>query len=86
MKCQILYSGENKKNIINLVSTELSQRIIKANITVYVFTVINSFQTFVTFGSLQFPNKCLACWVKFSADDILKYFSQKTSLKYQSLF
>ena len=29
IKCQILFSGENKKNIINLLSTELAQRAVK---------------------------------------------------------
>ena len=30
MKCQILFSGEkNKKNIINLTSAELSQKVVK---------------------------------------------------------
>ena len=30
MKCQILFSGENKKNIINLSSAELAKRVVKA--------------------------------------------------------
>ena len=30
MKCQILFSGKNKKNIINLSSVELAQRVVKA--------------------------------------------------------
>ena len=29
MKCQILFSGKNKKNIINLSSAENAQRVIK---------------------------------------------------------
>ena len=29
MKCQILFSGKNKKNIINLPSAELDQRVVK---------------------------------------------------------
>ena len=29
MKCQILFSGENKKNITNLPTAELAQRVIK---------------------------------------------------------
>ena len=29
MKCQILFSGENKKNITNLSSAELAQRGVK---------------------------------------------------------
>ena len=31
MKCQILFSGKNKKNITNLSSTELAQRVVKVN-------------------------------------------------------
>ena len=29
MKCQIPFSGKNKKNIINLLSAELAQRVLK---------------------------------------------------------
>ena len=29
MKCQILFSGKNKKNIINLLSAENAQRVVK---------------------------------------------------------
>ena len=29
MKCQILFSGKNKKNIINLSSVENAQRVVK---------------------------------------------------------
>ena len=32
MKCQILFSGKNKKNIINLPSAENAQRVVKVNI------------------------------------------------------
>ena len=32
MKCQILSSGKNKKNAINLSSAELAWRVIKINI------------------------------------------------------
>ena len=31
MKCQILCSGKNKKNIINMLSAEVARRMIKAN-------------------------------------------------------
>ena len=31
MKCQILFSGKNKKNIINLSSAENAQRAVKVN-------------------------------------------------------
>ena len=29
MKCQLLFSGKNKKNIINLSSAENAQRVVK---------------------------------------------------------
>ena len=31
MKCQILFSGNNKKNITNLSSAEYAQRVVKVN-------------------------------------------------------
>ena len=31
MKCQILFSGEKKKNIINLSSAENAQKVVKVN-------------------------------------------------------
>ena len=31
MKCQILFSGENKKNITNFSSAEFAQRMVKTN-------------------------------------------------------
>ena len=31
MKCKILFSGKNKKNIINLLSAENAQRVVKVN-------------------------------------------------------
>ena len=31
MKCQNLFSGKNKKNIISLLSAELAQRVAKIN-------------------------------------------------------
>ena len=33
MKCQILFSGENKKKIISLSSVELGQRMVRINLT-----------------------------------------------------
>ena len=33
MKCQILVSGKNKKNIINLSSAENAQRVVKVKIS-----------------------------------------------------
>ena len=35
MKCQILFSGKNKKNNINLLSSDLAQRVVKV-IHVYI--------------------------------------------------
>ena len=32
MKCQIMFSGKNKKNIINLSSAELAQRVVKVKL------------------------------------------------------
>ena len=32
MKCQILFSGKNKKNIKNLVSAELVKRVVKVTV------------------------------------------------------
>ena len=34
MRCQILFSGENKENIVNLSSAELVQRVVKVKETV----------------------------------------------------
>ena len=34
MKCQIPFSGENKKNIINLSSAEFTERVVKVKIIV----------------------------------------------------
>ena len=33
MKCHILFSRENKKNIINFLSAELAQRVVKVNLS-----------------------------------------------------
>ena len=35
MKCQILFSGKNKKNIINLSSGENAQRVVKVKGTFF---------------------------------------------------
>ena len=32
MKCQILFSGKNKKNITDLLSAELAKRVIKVKV------------------------------------------------------
>ena len=36
MKCQILFSGKNKQNIINVSSAELAQRVVKHKYTLAV--------------------------------------------------
>ena len=43
MKCQILFSGKNKKNIINLSSAENAQRVVKvkSNMTYYCVAINN---------------------------------------------
>ena len=35
MKCQILFFGKNKKNVINLSSAELAQTLLKGNYPYY---------------------------------------------------
>ena len=35
MTCQILFSGKDKKKIINLSSAELAQRVVKVNAGVF---------------------------------------------------
>ena len=37
MKCQSLFSGKNKKNIINLSSAELAQRVVNVNMNDYCY-------------------------------------------------
>ena len=44
MKCQILFSGKNKKNIINLSSAENAQRVVKVNIMVL---IMQKYETFI---------------------------------------
>ena len=34
MKCQILFSGKNKKNVINLSSAENAQRVVKVKLLI----------------------------------------------------
>ena len=38
MNCQIMLSGKNKKNIINLASAEFAQRVVKVITIIEVFT------------------------------------------------
>ena len=37
MKCQILFSGKNKKNIINMSSAENAQRVVKVKKRKYAY-------------------------------------------------
>ena len=37
MKCHILFSGKNKKNIISLSSAENAQRVVKVNMVPKIF-------------------------------------------------
>ena len=50
MKCQILFSGEKKKNIINLSSAELAQRVVKVNAPV----IQRHFSIFLSFDYSPF--------------------------------
>ena len=42
MKCQFLFSGKNKKNITNLSSAELAQRVVKVNFCFCFINIDNS--------------------------------------------
>ena len=43
MKCQILFSRKNKKTIINLLSAELAQRVVKVNMATVLITIVTSY-------------------------------------------
>ena len=45
MKCRILFSGKNKKNIINLPSAENAQRVVKVKMVLYI--LCNTFRGIV---------------------------------------
>ena len=49
MKCQILFSGKNKKNIINLYSADLARRVVKVNWTSRLLQAANYSSTGVGF-------------------------------------
>ena len=52
MKCQILFSGKNKKNIINLSSAENAQRVVKVNpLSLVLQLMIDYNRSSVTFAS-----------------------------------
>ena len=42
MKCQSQFSGKNKKTVISLLSAELVQRVVEANIPVLIFLSKNN--------------------------------------------
>ena len=42
MKCQILFSGKNKKNIINWPSAENAQRVVKVKVSKYLHLAVLS--------------------------------------------
>ena len=42
MKCQILFSGKNKKNFINLPSAKNAQRVVKVNVLLIQLTLKQS--------------------------------------------
>ena len=50
MKCQILYSWKNKKQIINLSSAELAQRVVKvkAGVMLYVCFAVSWEKSFIS--------------------------------------
>ena len=54
VKCQMLFSGKDKKNIINLPSTELTQRVVRVNIQgTFIILVICSLLALLQFCGLQ---------------------------------
>ena len=56
MKCQILFSGKNKKNIINLSSAENAQRVVKVNkatvLAVHVSKLLHEWRTVIRLHGL----------------------------------
>ena len=64
VKACFLEKKIRKKNIINLLSADFAQRVVKFNVLPVMY-----------FAAFDSPDKPFACWVKISADDILKYFS-----------
>ena len=49
MKCQNLFSGKNKKNIINLSSAELAQGVVKVFFFIVIFAAKNTIKIFYKF-------------------------------------
>ena len=59
MKCQILFSGKNKKNIINLSSAENAQRVVKVKVLATsaaegILKYLFSFNSFIVHSILLF--------------------------------
>ena len=57
MKCQILFSGKTKKNIINLSSAENAQRVVKVKGIGCTFIGGNSVNTLINFEFSQKKKK-----------------------------
>ena len=76
MKCLVLFSGKNKKNILNFLSAELSQRVLKVIILVWVF-VDRARTEAVCLATVFFSKICcevsliLKALITTAADDIL---------------
>ena len=58
MKCQILFSGKNKKNIINLSSAENAQRVVK----------VKALSKTIYLHKLQHPLTSIMCSCVFRKD------------------
>ena len=53
MKCHILFSGKNKKNIISLSSAENAQRVVKVKVVKYFLLLHRN----MLYDSLETPHK-----------------------------
>ena len=75
MKCQNLFSGKNKKNLINLLSAELAQRVVKVKVP-----VTTAADHILYFFNIYFSEKI--------GLDILSELSAKQTIhmKYQTVF
>ena len=61
MKCQMLFPGKNKKNVIILSSAELTQRVVNVEvlITVAADDILMIFVLFIRKQALSFHVNCL---------------------------
>ena len=48
MKCQSLFSGKGKKNIINLWSAEFAQRVVLVNLCLQKYWIIMKLETYTS--------------------------------------